>query len=79
MLIKKLDFTKGPLYLIVLIWLIKLAKIIFISEIKQGREIRIPDELTLKFHENEQQLELPQSLRFYDTTFSIIKGEINED
>ena len=54
-------------------------KIVFISEIQRGDSIRIPEYLTMKFHESEETLQLPQSLRFYDNIYCIVKSEINED
>lgn len=64
MLIARLKLTKGPLFIVNLIEIIKQTKEIFINEIKQGKEVRIPDKLTIKYNvENKTQLtDMPLSL-----------------
>lgn len=81
LLIARLKLTKGPLYVANLIEIIKMAKKIFVSEIQQGKEVRIPDKMTIKWQDEHGQMlsDLPQSLRFYDFMYAICKSEVNED
>lgn len=53
LMIARLKLTVGPLYIVTLIEIIRKTKVIFISEIQCGREVRIPDKLNIKYSENE--------------------------
>ena len=47
LMIAGLKLTIGPLYIVTLIEIIRLTKKIFITEIQQEKEIRIPDKLCI--------------------------------
>ena len=50
-MIAMLKLTAGPLYIVTLIEIIKKTKDIFINELIMGREVRIPDKLTIKYND----------------------------
>lgn len=51
-MIIRLKLTDGPLYVVTLLNIIKQAKLLFVNELKLGREIRIPNSLTIKYLKN---------------------------
>lgn len=48
-MIARLKMVKGPLYIVTIIEIIKKSKQIFINELVMGREVRVPDKLTIKY------------------------------
>ena len=53
-MIAMLKLTAGPLYIVTLIEIIKKTKDIFINELIMGREVRIPDKLTIKYSQDKK-------------------------
>jgi len=79
-LITKLKLTIGPLYIITLIQIIKKAKIIFINELKLGKQVRIPHYLMIKYTKDSKNIAegMPFSLQFYNFFYTIFRHDLNE-
>ena len=62
---------KGMHYIKASLLKTKLAREIFIADIEQGREIYIPDEISIERY--------PVSFRFYDSTIKLVRNMLSDD